>query len=270
MCDAKTGGTSTACITITFAQIRFFIMSAFQDVSIILPTMNETFSLRETMETLKKDCDGDIKEFIAVVCEYTTPESIEVCHQLEREFASRFKILYQKRPFLGGALQDAFEACTASHVIMMASDLETPPQYAKDFIREAKQHPDDVITGSRWAHGGKFIGYGWHRVLLNFIFQKFFSILYGVKLTDLTFGYRLLPRKLIQEIEWKELRFAFLFETILKPLRLGVKVTEVPMVWRPRSEGCSHNSVYQQFTYIYLGLKVRFMPIAKILKKENT
>jgi hypothetical protein len=103
-------------------------------------------------------------------------------------------------------------------------------------------------------------------LVLNKIFQAFFAVLYRVRLTDLTFAYRIFPTDLVRSIRWEELKHPFLFETIIKPLRLGVEVVEVPSTWRARSEGVSHNTFITNFVYFRIGLKTLLASPRKILK----
>jgi hypothetical protein len=122
------------------------------------------------------------------------------------------------------------------------------------------------VATSRWISGGAFHGYSPIKLLCNWIFQRFFSGLYGTHLTDMTYGYRILPTKLVQAIQWEELRHPFNLETVVKPLRLGVRVTEIPSVWYPRVEGESQNPFFRNFAYFRIGLKTRFARKARILK----
>jgi glycosyltransferase involved in cell wall biosynthesis len=237
----------------------------FGAVSVILPVINETASLQKTVEIIIADCDRDIMEFIIVVCDKTTPESRKVCEQLKNKYGERLKILKQKLPFLGGAMRDAFGFASGSHILMMASDMETAPDEVKDFIAVAKKQPGEIVTGSRWIKGGGFQEYSPIKYLLNFIFQRLFSLLYRTELTDMTYGYRLFPASLVKAIRWEELRHPFLFETIVKPLRLGVKVREVPSKWKARSEGGSQNTFLRNFEYFRIGLKTLFYSREQIL-----
>lgn len=237
----------------------------FKSVSIILPVMNETSSLEQTVRTIMSDCSGDVLEFIIVVSDRTSPESMAVCERLRKQYGGRMKVFQQILPFLGGAMRDAFARAAGSHLLMMASDLETPPEKVKDFIREAKQHPDMIITGSRWIAGGGFKGYSRLKYALNFLFQRLFSLLYRTPLTDMTYGYRIFPVPLVQSIRWEELRHPFLFETVIKPLRLGVGVKEIPTPWRVREEGGSQNTFLRNFEYLRVGLKTLFYPRERIL-----
>ena len=239
--------------------------SSFTSLSVILPVINETVSLAKTVEIIEADCGRDVREYIVVVCRKTTPESRQVCDQLKKQYGSRLKILEQTLPFLGGAMRDAFQFASGSHILMMASDLETAPDEAKDFIAAAKKQPGAIVTGSRWIEGGGFKEYSFIKYLLNFVFQRLFSLLYRTSLTDLTYGYRLFPAPLVKSIRWEELRHPFLLETILKPLRLGVAVREVPSKWQARSEGGSQNTFWRNFEYFRIGLKTLFYTKEQIL-----
>jgi hypothetical protein len=73
----------------------------------------------------------------------------------------------------------------------------------------------------------------------------------------------------VRSIRWEELKHPFLFETIVKPLRLGVEVVEVPSTWRVRTEGVSHNTFLTNFFYFRIGLRTLFMPRRKILKESK-
>ena len=83
----------------------------------------------------------------------------------------------------------------------------------------------------------------------------------------MTFGYRIFPTKLVRSIRWEEVRHPFLFETVLKPLRLGVKVKEIPSVWKARQEGESANTFFRNFEYFKTGIRIRFYSKNKILKQ---
>ena len=82
----------------------------------------------------------------------------------------------------------------------------------------------------------------------------------------MTYGYRLFPTALIKKIRWEELRHPFLLETIVKPLRLGIKVKEIPTAWKPRSEGSSQNTFARNFQYFGIGLRARFARREEFLK----
>jgi glycosyltransferase involved in cell wall biosynthesis len=238
----------------------------FESASVILPVVNETHSLLKTVEIIESDCASNVKEYLIVVCNKTTLESIKVSEKLRNNNPERFILHYQKLPFLGGAIREAFDLAQGSHVIMMASDLETDPNDVKQLIAMAKDQPNAIITASRWLKDGNFTGYNKLKMLLNFLFQKLFSIIFTTNLTDMTYGYRIFPTRLVKLIFWEELRHSFLFETLIKPLRLGVPIYEIPSRWSARVEGESQNTFMRNFAYFKIGLSVRFCSRKSMLK----
>jgi glycosyltransferase involved in cell wall biosynthesis len=238
-------------------------------VSVVLPVTNETFSLKQTIDTISASSGDLVKEYVVVTCKKTTDKSRLTIRELEANYKEKIVVHSQQLPFLGGAIREAFDLCRGSHIIMMASDLETDPNLVRSLINEELQNPEMIVTATRWVKGGDFRGYNPLKLIFNFVFQKFFSSLYSANLTDMTYGYRIFPAALVQSIQWEELRHAFLFETILKPLRLGVKVKEIPSIWTVREEGESQNSFFRNFEYFSVGLKVRFRDRNKILRSKE-
>lgn len=228
-------------------------------VSIVLPVINETVSLQKTVETILHNVKRElVQEFIIVVCKRTTPESLNIIAQLQSELGDLVVVLWQKLPFLGGALRDAFDAARGSHIIIMGSDLETNPDEVQILIEEQQKNPANIVTTSRWIRGGKFHRYSPIKLVCNWVFQRFFSLLYGTRLTDMTFGFRIMPAGLVQAIKWEEVRHPFNLECIVKPLRLGIPVSEIPSIWNPRIEGESQNPFFRNFEYFRIGFKARF------------
>jgi Glycosyl transferase family 2 len=235
-------------------------------LTIILPSMDETWSLRETVQRIEKTNRVDVLEYLIVVCKQTTRECRAVAAELVATLPDRVRILEQTLPYLGGAVRDAFDAAKGSHVVMMGADLETDPATIPFMVAEAKRHRSAIVTATRWKGGLRFDGYGLLKLVLNRLFQEFFAALYSVQLTDLTFAYRILPTDLVRSVRWEELKHPFLFETIVKPLQLGVEVIEVPSFWQNRQEGVTHNTFMTNFLYFRTGLKTRFRSRRKLLK----
>ena len=237
-------------------------------VSVILPVIDETESLRKTVEILLDENRESIAEILLIVCQKTTPEAMKVCTELTQLHSGLMQLHFQRRPFLGGAMQDAFDLARGTHVLMMASDLETDPHTVKDLIEKAADGYD-VVTATRWTAVGGFQGYEPVKYVLNWIFQRSFRLLYRTSLSDLTYGFRIFKTEWVKRIAWEEQRHAFLLETILKPLRLGARTVEVPTTWRARPEGESHNTLWQNFIYFRIAFKTRLRPRRELLLRTE-
>ena len=249
--------------------VSSLLPGSFDNASILVAAVNETFSLRETVEQLKKACHpGDLAEILILLHpEKTTPGCRATAEALvsESDGSPPVRILYQTLPFAGGAYRSAFPAVAGSHCVMMSADLETPPEAVGRMIGKAKENPGAVITASRWMAGGGFSGYSRVKIVCNAIFQKMISALFLTRLNDLTYAFRLFPSALMRAIDWKELRHPFFLETSVVPLRLGVPFVQIPANWKPRSEGESQNSFFANFRYFKTAFRVRFSRRSSLL-----
>ena len=228
-------------------------------VSVILPVINETFSLQKTVEIIIQNSKEYISEIIIVVSkDKTTDDSLRLINHLETsKYPNLIKTHFQTLPFIGGAIQKGFEMSTGTHIIMMASDLETNPNDVKSLINLSKLNQSSIITANRWIKGGSFKKYNIIKFYLNFLFQLMLKCLFLTKLSDMTYGFRIFPSNLVKEIKWQELKHPFLLETILKPLLMKVNIIEIPSKWEARLEGTSQNSFIENFRYIKTALNIR-------------
>jgi hypothetical protein len=229
----------------------------FESASIVLPVINEVESLNRIVDIIFENNKETIREVLIIVCHKTTNECLSACNTLRERYAGKIRVIRQNRPLLGGALQEGLLAARASHVIVMYSDGESNPLSVNDLIRTAQQNPQAIISASRWLKGSSFQGYSQVKLVVNFLFQKVFALFYWRNITDFTFGYRIYPVPLVQAIEWKETGHSFVFESILKPLRLNVRILEIPTIWKARSEGQSQLKFYMYIRYLWVGLKLR-------------
>lgn len=241
----------------------------FSGVSILIPAMDETYSLTQTVDIIMDTCDhDDITEIIMLLCERSTKETWKTAEDLVEKYKDKTGIFIHKQtlPFVGGALREGIELVKGSHLIMMSSDLETDPNNIHDFIALSKENPNKIITASRWIKGGGFEKYNKVKWLCNMIFQKMIGALFLTSLSDLTYDYRIFPSSLMKHINWEELKHPFFLETALKPIRLGTKFIEIPSQWKARTEGESQNSFWANFMYFKTAWHIRFLKKKKIIK----
>jgi glycosyltransferase involved in cell wall biosynthesis len=221
--------------------------------------MNEVVSLNETIECLESLNPMTIFEHIIILSPLSTAESTENARRLERQYKDSVRVILQELPGLGGALRAGFLYATGDYILMMASDLETDPTKVPEILLASSEFPLAIISTSRWnGISSGFNGYGKFKQLLNWFFQKFLRIIFKTSLSDITYGYRLYPSFVIDECAWQRTDFAFLLESILRPLKNGIQVIEVPVVWKKRNEGQSSNSLSQTVKYLLVALQVRF------------
>ncbi len=234
-------------------------MAEKMSISFVLPVLCETAALRTTVETIVRLSPAEVHEVLIVLADRSTPESVHAAEQLRDEFVDVVRLHWQKLPGLGGAIAEAFALAGGTHVMLMAADLETDPEEIPRFVEKMREGNWDIVAGSRWMPGGGFQRYGPAKLAANWIFQQCLRLAFTTRLTDLSFAYRLYRREAIEGIRWEESGHAMLLECMLKPLRLGARVAEVPCRWRRRGEGVSAGSFRGMLGYLQTALRLRML-----------
>lgn len=242
---------------------------AFTSVSVLICVTDEEDSLKRTVNDIMALCTVTVPEKIVIV---RTPDASAGCIKAAEEcrdaFPDTVTVLVQQRPGIGGAVLDAADAITSSHIIGLSGDYPISLDNIPLMIENAKKEPDVIFKNSRHLQKNSFIGYSKAKMLFNVLGQRFLRVLFHSELTDLTSPMQIMPARLYHEINWRESGFPFFLEMVLIPLRLGVVIRELPAKSLPRTEGKSKNSFIKTFSYVFTALRIRFTPAAKLQKKE--
>lgn len=231
----------------------------FNNLTVIVTAINETHSLEKTVQILLNQNPDKIKQIIFAIAPRTTVSCRDSIAKMILSFPSHHIEIHEqcRLPGVGGAIREAFEKVKEEYVVIMASDLETDPMLVKLLYQEINNNNLDVVATTRWAKKGSFIGYSPTKLFLNKVFQKIFGLLYKTDLTDMTYGYRIYRASSIINIKWTETNHAFFFESILRPIKLNLKIKEIPASWTVRLEGeRSELSLKEYLRYFKVGIHI--------------
>lgn len=241
------------------------------DFTIIVTALDETWSARKTVETLMQDNAANIGKIIFATAPHATPECRATIAALQSEHPQQVHEHVQSRlPGVGGAMRECLEFVETPWVILMAADLETPPETVKNLIAAAQKDDVDIIATSRWMSGGSLGNYNKIKLILNWIFQKVFAVLYACSLTDMTYGFRAHRTQTLTAYNWQETGHALFMEIICVSLRAKLRVVEIPAQWARRQEGQSHILVSEFARYFLVGFRARVRSPQHWKKQETT
>src|SRR5436190_5759624 len=166
-------------------------MNAPYSLSILIPTIDESASLRETVATLtgNKKLNPDILEIILLTCDKTSDGTLKTCRELEALYAPRVCRVTQQLPRLGGALRSGIACARGTHIAIMFADLESDPRLVPRLVSESKAFPGSIISASRWMRGGGFRDYGLIKLVLNYLFQRICGLGCMANISDYTYGF---------------------------------------------------------------------------------
>jgi len=220
------------------------------ELTCLMGVMDETYSLRHTIETLHHRLVSEAFEIVISVSPYTSNDSLEVLKDLVLKYKN-ILVLKEKDPGIGGAYRTAIEGSSGKFLVLMSSDLETDPSLVPILLEEKKRsNSADIICVSRWIKKDAFSGYSLIQLLLNSIFQKLVRLVTGTAITDFTYAFRIYDASQIRDLEFKELRHGFFLESLLLPMSRGARISEIPGSWMSRSEGIRHIKVWDYFSYV--------------------
>ena len=147
---------------------------------------------------------------------------------------------------LGRAYIAGFEhalAHDAELVIEMDADFSHDPGYLGDLIRGAEHA--DLVLGSRYTPGGAVRNWGPLRRVISRGGSAYARLILGVRVRDLTGGFKCIRRSVLEAIDLSTLRadgYVFQVEVTYRAIRSGFTVTEVPIVFTDRTAGSSKMS----------------------------
>lgn len=224
-------------------------------LSVVVTVYSETFSINDTIETLLRRDRGYIKEILLVVSPKASEETFGICHKWEAQ-EPRVKILVQNNnPGIGWAYREGMQAASGNYVALMAADLETEPAAVDRMVDKIRETDCDEVVANRWMPGGGFVNYDPVKLVLNWVFQAVFRVLFWTQIGDLTFGFKILSKELTEAIAWEGTLHEICIETTVKPIRMGYHLEQVPTVWVGRREGASVNTFFRNFRYVRTAFK---------------
>ena len=225
-------------------------------LSVVVTVYSETYSLVETIERILSKNRDYITEILLVISPKSSTECIDTCHQLKDKYDLISLHIQQQNPGVGWAIREGMELANGQYVALLSADLETEPEAIDRMVRKIEETKCDLVIGNRWLPGGGFKNYDPKKLILNWMFQHLFKILYFTKIGDLTYGYKIIKKDLIRQIQWEGTLHEIYIETTIKPLKQKAMVEQIPTIWIGRKEGESKNTFIKNFRYVALALKV--------------
>ena len=209
---------------------------------VCLPTYNE----RENIEPMLRAL-GD-KDVRVLVIDDNSPDGTgELADRLAQELGYVDVLHRERKQGLGPAYLAGFRhalAGDAELVLEMDCDFSHDPDYVPRLIA-AVEDGADLALGSRYVPGGGVRNWGLLRRLISAGGSFYARIVLGVKVRDLTGGFKCYRRAVLEAIDLDAVDskgYAFQIETTYRALRAGFEVVEVPITFADREVGGSKMS----------------------------
>lgn len=159
----------------------------------------------------------------------------------------------------GRALQKGFEIFIKNtkdtYLICMDADLQHSPKCIPIFLEQAGKSDGSLIIGNREIHPVKM---PIMRYFSNKITSLILSVITKQKIKDSQCGFRLIPRKILQDIHYKENGFQFESEFIIKCSKYNITVlfVDIPTIYN--DHGSNINKVGDTIKFMKLVFRELF------------
>lgn len=225
-------------------------------ISLIIPTLNESQSVPDTLSRIPKVVDE-----VIIVDAYSKDNTVE----LARKILPTAKIMYQKRHGKGDALRHGFELAKGEIVVQMDADGSMDPIEIEKFVKVLSKGYD-VVKGSRYLPGGGSTDLSTKRSFGNVMFVKLVNLLFSSRYTDLCYGYMGFKKEALKRLRKRLKADGFEVETeiCIKARKLGLKVAEVPSFEGKRIHGTSHLHFVRDGLHIFLLIVLEFLKTGEV------
>jgi len=218
----------------------------------VIPALDEAVGLARTIDELPSDW---IDEVIVV-----DGGSGDGTPDVARTRGARV-VVEPKRGYGRACAAGAASAIQADAIVFLDADGSDVPADLPALVEPIRSGRADLVLGTRLA--GR-IGAGampLHQRLGNRLAGTLIRGLYGAKLTDLS-PFRCVRADVLRALSMREMTYGWPTEMIVKALRRGYRVFEVPVRYRPRAAGRSKISGTLKGTllaaYFILGTTLRY------------
>ena len=206
-------------------------------LSVIIPCYNE----KNTIGIILKKVIQSLKNYkflnyeILIIDDHSKDGTVEILKNLSQE--EKIKVYFHKRNLgKGAAIQTALQYITGDLIIIQDADLEYDPFDYNKLLVPFFETNADVVYGSRFLGGGKYvrIHFFWH-YLANKILTFICNLFINLNLTDMETGYKAFKTDALKNISLKEKTFSFEPEVTIKLSKKKYKFFEVPITYNGRS-----------------------------------
>ena len=200
---------------------------------VIIPAFNESASIERAVDDIRQNAPGF--DYI-VINDCSTDDTLEVC----------------RKNGIGGAVQTGYlYGCQNGYdlAVQFDGDGQHDASYLEQMAEELERTGSDMVIGSRFIEKEGFQSSGLRRVGIRY-FSVLIKLMTGKLVTDPTSGMRMVNRQVMEIYAQNYQKDYPEPESAMAILRMGKKVTELPVVMREREEGRSSIAGFKSAYYM--------------------
>ena len=192
-------------------------------LSIFFPMWNEEDYVERAIAAATAICtqmvdDGVIGDYeLIIVDDKSTDRTPEIADALADKDAHVRVVHHPVNRKLGGSIKTGFETAKGDLVLYSDADLPFDFEEVPRAIRLLRLYDADLVSAYRFDRTGE----GYTRAIYTFFYNLLIRTMFGVKARDINFAFKLLRRRVLDNIELRSEGSFIDAELIIRALRSG-------------------------------------------------
>lgn len=218
-------------------------------VLILIPTYNEARNIVDLLIRLNDvriSLSRELTVDILIIDDNSPDKTAQIAQSLD--VVGLTILMRDKKSGLGPAYLAGFKQGLTGeydYFVEMDADLSHQPEQLNNLLQAADEK--SLVIGTRWIPGGTVVNWPIWRKLISRLGTWYASFILKLPYQDLTSGYRVLPRELLEKLNFNEIQtrgYGFQIEIALKADDSGFHIKQVPITFIERENGHSKMSLW--------------------------
>lgn len=213
----------------------------FSKLSVFFPMWNEEAYIERALSAGRELCEelvrmGEIETYELLIVDDASTDSTP---QLADGFAAadpRVRVVHHPvNRKLGGSMKTGFANSTGDLILYTDADLPFDMLEARKAVRLMRYYEADIVSAYRFDRTGE----GYVRTVYSAFYNGLVRVLFGVKMRDINFAFKLCRGSLFREFELKSEGSFIDAELVIRARKLGKSVIQFGVDYFPRTRGVS-------------------------------
>ena len=211
----------------------------FQKLSVFYPMWNEEDYIERAMRFGKRACEdlvesGDIADYeLIIIDDKSTDRTPEIADAMAAADPHVRVIHHDRNRKLGGSMKTGFAAATGDLVLYTDADLPFDMDELPRAVRLLRDYEVDIISAYRFDRTGE----GSLRSVYTFVYNGLIKALFGVKVRDINFAFKLCRRRIFEHVQLKSEGSFIDAELVIRATRMGYEIMQMGVDYFPRTRG---------------------------------
>ena len=208
--------------------------SRIRELSVVFPAYNDGGTIASMVSTASIACRQVTDDFeIIVVNDGSADYTACVLDELKNRYAELRVITHEKNQGYGAALRSGFSAATKDWVFYTDGDSQYNPLELLQLV-DALNDQVDAVNDYKLTRNDSFM-----RIVIGRAYHNLVKFLFRIHIRDVDCDFRLIPRRILEEVELKSVSGAICLEMVKKIEDLGYVFAEIPVNHYSRKYGVS-------------------------------